>query len=134
MHLTVWPDLLIGYSHLMCLISCRQQLIDRKGIVLRFLSLISFRKVPIAVFQVFTIPTTCLRPWKKLIHQELLIGANNCLINEFADRDMDLLELSAYGNVRRGQDSGGCAIQWCSYPTKLLVINLRINKGKEYKE
>ncbi|KAK2987845.1 hypothetical protein RJ640_010627, partial [Escallonia rubra] len=26
-------------------------------------------------------------------------------------RDMDLLELSAYGNVRRGQDSGGCSIQ-----------------------
>ncbi|GMY15612.1 HNH endonuclease [Fagus crenata] len=26
-------------------------------------------------------------------------------------RDMDLFELSAYGNVRRGQDSGGCRIQ-----------------------
>lgn len=26
-------------------------------------------------------------------------------------RDMDLLELSAYGNVRRGPDSGGCNIQ-----------------------
>ncbi|XP_015689779.2 uncharacterized protein LOC102699489 [Oryza brachyantha] len=26
-------------------------------------------------------------------------------------RDMDLLELSAYGNVRRGPDSGGCRIQ-----------------------
>ncbi|KAK9277916.1 hypothetical protein L1049_027473 [Liquidambar formosana] len=26
-------------------------------------------------------------------------------------RDMDLLELSAFGNVRRGQDSGGCRIQ-----------------------
>uniref|UniRef100_A0A5B7AZD5 HNH nuclease domain-containing protein n=1 Tax=Davidia involucrata TaxID=16924 RepID=A0A5B7AZD5_DAVIN len=26
-------------------------------------------------------------------------------------RDMDLLELSAYGNVRRAQDSGGCRIQ-----------------------
>ncbi|XP_059641106.1 uncharacterized protein LOC132283197 isoform X2 [Cornus florida] len=26
-------------------------------------------------------------------------------------RDMDLLELSAYGNVRRGADSGGCSIQ-----------------------
>ncbi|KAL3845943.1 hypothetical protein ACJIZ3_003346 [Penstemon smallii] len=26
-------------------------------------------------------------------------------------RDMDLLELSAYGNVRRAQDSGGCKIQ-----------------------
>ncbi|KAM7471417.1 hypothetical protein LguiA_009600 [Lonicera macranthoides] len=26
-------------------------------------------------------------------------------------RNMDLLELSAYGNVRRGQDSGGCNIQ-----------------------
>ncbi|OVA08984.1 HNH endonuclease [Macleaya cordata] len=28
-----------------------------------------------------------------------------------AGREMDLLELSAYGNVRRGQDSGGCRIQ-----------------------
>ncbi|KAI3761316.1 hypothetical protein L1987_51728 [Smallanthus sonchifolius] len=26
-------------------------------------------------------------------------------------RDMDLLELAAYGNVRRGQDSGGCNMQ-----------------------
>lgn len=26
-------------------------------------------------------------------------------------RDMDLLELSAYGNVRRAPDSGGCNIQ-----------------------
>ncbi|KAK3150602.1 hypothetical protein QOZ80_3AG0235330 [Eleusine coracana subsp. coracana] len=26
-------------------------------------------------------------------------------------RDMDLVELSAYGNVRRGPDSGGCKIQ-----------------------
>uniref|UniRef100_A0A803L987 HNH endonuclease n=1 Tax=Chenopodium quinoa TaxID=63459 RepID=A0A803L987_CHEQI len=26
-------------------------------------------------------------------------------------RDMDLLELSAFGNVRRGEDSGGCRIQ-----------------------
>nr|XP_043614674.1 uncharacterized protein LOC122586749 [Erigeron canadensis] len=26
-------------------------------------------------------------------------------------RDMDLLELSAYGNVRRGQGSGGCIMQ-----------------------
>uniref|UniRef100_A0A3Q7JAZ6 Uncharacterized protein n=1 Tax=Solanum lycopersicum TaxID=4081 RepID=A0A3Q7JAZ6_SOLLC len=26
-------------------------------------------------------------------------------------RDMDLLELSAYGDVRRGEDSGGCKIQ-----------------------
>ncbi|XP_076911875.1 uncharacterized protein LOC143569985 [Bidens hawaiensis] len=26
-------------------------------------------------------------------------------------RDMDLLELAAYGNVRRGQDSGGCILQ-----------------------
>ena len=28
-----------------------------------------------------------------------------------AGRDMDLFELSAYGNVRHGQDSGGCRIQ-----------------------
>ncbi|XP_028555006.1 uncharacterized protein LOC114580718 [Dendrobium catenatum] len=26
-------------------------------------------------------------------------------------RDLDLVELSAYGNVRRAQDSGGCNIQ-----------------------
>ncbi|ERM94522.1 uncharacterized protein LOC18422469 [Amborella trichopoda] len=26
-------------------------------------------------------------------------------------RDMDVIELSSYGNVRRGQDSGGCNIQ-----------------------
>ncbi|KAI3777554.1 hypothetical protein L1987_47354 [Smallanthus sonchifolius] len=26
-------------------------------------------------------------------------------------RDMDLLELAAYGNVRRGQDPGGCSMQ-----------------------
>ncbi|KAL8091510.1 hypothetical protein AgCh_033943 [Apium graveolens] len=30
---------------------------------------------------------------------------------QVSGRDMDLLELSAYGNVRRGQDDGGCRIQ-----------------------
>ncbi|KAG6412874.1 hypothetical protein SASPL_125567 [Salvia splendens] len=28
-----------------------------------------------------------------------------------SNRDMDFLELSSYGNIRRGQDSGGCKIQ-----------------------
>ncbi|KAL7234529.1 hypothetical protein ACSBR1_018025 [Camellia fascicularis] len=34
-----------------------------------------------------------------------------CSYCRISGRDMDLLELSAYGNVRRGQDSGGCNIQ-----------------------
>ncbi|KAE8124020.1 hypothetical protein FH972_018932 [Carpinus fangiana] len=39
---------------------------------------------------------------------ELIQKSSYCRV---AGRDMDLLELSAYGNVRRGQDSGGCRIQ-----------------------
>nr|KYP55549.1 hypothetical protein KK1_001761 [Cajanus cajan] len=39
---------------------------------------------------------------------ELIQKSSYCRVS---DRDMDLLELSAYGNVRRGQDSGGCRIQ-----------------------
>lgn len=42
---------------------------------------------------------------------ELLIENSEWVIQLIAGRDMDLLELSAYGNVRRGQDSGGCRIQ-----------------------
>ncbi|KHN18559.1 hypothetical protein glysoja_006972 [Glycine soja] len=39
---------------------------------------------------------------------ELIQKSSYCRVS---DRDMDLLELSAYGNVRRGPDSGGCRIQ-----------------------
>ncbi|KAK7347289.1 hypothetical protein VNO80_21817 [Phaseolus coccineus] len=39
---------------------------------------------------------------------ELIQRSSYCRVS---DRDMDLLELSAYGNVRRGPDSGGCRIQ-----------------------
>ncbi|TQD79189.1 hypothetical protein C1H46_035230 [Malus baccata] len=39
---------------------------------------------------------------------ELIQKSSYCWVS---GRDMDLLELSAYGNVRRGQDSGGCRIQ-----------------------
>lgn len=39
---------------------------------------------------------------------ELIRRSSYCKVS---GRDMDLLELSAYGNVRRGQDSGGCSIQ-----------------------
>ncbi|KAM1322787.1 hypothetical protein PS2_015298 [Malus domestica] len=39
---------------------------------------------------------------------ELIQKSSYCRVS---GSDMDLLELSAYGNVRRGQDSGGCRIQ-----------------------
>ncbi|KAJ8539196.1 hypothetical protein K7X08_013448 [Anisodus acutangulus] len=39
---------------------------------------------------------------------ELIQRSSYCRVS---GRDMDLLELSAYGNVRHGQDSGGCQIQ-----------------------
>ncbi|KAI4335986.1 hypothetical protein L6164_014568 [Bauhinia variegata] len=39
---------------------------------------------------------------------ELIQKSSYCRVS---GRDMDLLELSAYGNVRRGPDSGGCRIQ-----------------------
>ncbi|XP_009780509.2 uncharacterized protein [Nicotiana sylvestris] len=39
---------------------------------------------------------------------ELIKRSSYCRVS---GRDMDLLELSAYGNVRHGQDSGGCKIQ-----------------------
>ncbi|KAF7850541.1 hypothetical protein BT93_L5293 [Corymbia citriodora subsp. variegata] len=39
---------------------------------------------------------------------DLIRRSSYCRVS---DRDMDLLELSAYGNVRRDQDSGGCRIQ-----------------------
>ncbi|XP_044484121.1 uncharacterized protein LOC123210029 [Mangifera indica] len=44
----------------------------------------------------------------ELSRAELIQKSSYCRV---AGRDMDLLELSAYGNVRRGQDSGGCRIQ-----------------------
>ncbi|RYR75559.1 hypothetical protein Ahy_A01g000109 [Arachis hypogaea] len=39
---------------------------------------------------------------------ELIQKSSYCRVS---GRDMDLLELSAYGNVRRGPESGGCRIQ-----------------------
>ncbi|XP_042000433.1 uncharacterized protein LOC121749847 [Salvia splendens] len=39
---------------------------------------------------------------------ELIRKSAYCRVS---DRDMDFLELSSYGNIRRGQDSGGCKIQ-----------------------
>lgn len=39
---------------------------------------------------------------------DLIQKSSYCRVS---DRDMDLLELSAFGNVRRGQDTGGCRIQ-----------------------
>ncbi|KAL5544497.1 hypothetical protein UlMin_008281 [Ulmus minor] len=44
----------------------------------------------------------------ELSRAELIQKSSYCRVS---GRDMDLLELSAYGNVRRGQDSGGCRIQ-----------------------
>ncbi|KAK7265806.1 hypothetical protein RJT34_33429 [Clitoria ternatea] len=44
----------------------------------------------------------------ELSKAELIQKSSYCRVS---DRDMDLLELSAYGNVRRGPDSGGCRIQ-----------------------
>ncbi|KAI6675667.1 hypothetical protein NL676_003573 [Syzygium grande] len=39
---------------------------------------------------------------------DLIRRSSYCRVS---DRDLDLLELSAYGNVRRDQDSGGCRVQ-----------------------
>ncbi|XP_047969065.1 uncharacterized protein LOC125212836 [Salvia hispanica] len=39
---------------------------------------------------------------------ELIQRSATCRVS---GREMDFLELSSYGNVRRGQDSGGCKIQ-----------------------
>ncbi|KAB1216724.1 hypothetical protein CJ030_MR4G003851 [Morella rubra] len=39
---------------------------------------------------------------------DLIQKSSYCRVS---DRDMDLLELSAYGNARRAQDTGGCRIQ-----------------------
>ncbi|KAL1531731.1 hypothetical protein AAHA92_31838 [Salvia divinorum] len=39
---------------------------------------------------------------------ELIQKSATCRVS---GREMDFLELSSYGNVRRGQDSGGCKIQ-----------------------
>ncbi|XP_009587739.1 uncharacterized protein [Nicotiana tomentosiformis] len=48
---------------------------------------------------------------------ELIQRSSYCRVS---GRDMDLLELSAYGNVRHGQDSGGCKIQ-CSHWVAVVV-------------
>ncbi|CAI8610052.1 unnamed protein product [Vicia faba] len=39
---------------------------------------------------------------------DLIQKSSYCRVS---DRDMDMMELSAFGNVRRGQDTGGCRIQ-----------------------
>ncbi|GAV70144.1 HNH domain-containing protein [Cephalotus follicularis] len=44
----------------------------------------------------------------ELSRTDLMERSSYCRLS---DRDLDLLELSAYGNVRRAQDSGGCRIQ-----------------------
>ncbi|KAJ0987430.1 hypothetical protein J5N97_005786 [Dioscorea zingiberensis] len=44
----------------------------------------------------------------EITRAELIQKSAYCRVS---GRDMDLLELSAYGNVRRGQDTGGCTIQ-----------------------
>ncbi|KAJ4712942.1 HNH endonuclease [Melia azedarach] len=44
----------------------------------------------------------------ELSRADLIQKSSYCRVS---GRDMDLLEVSAYGNVRRGQDTGGCRIQ-----------------------
>ncbi|KAM7267025.1 hypothetical protein ACFE04_009191 [Oxalis oulophora] len=44
----------------------------------------------------------------ELSRADLIRRSSYCRV---ADRDMDLIELSAYGNVRRAEDAGGCRIQ-----------------------
>ncbi|XP_073144380.1 uncharacterized protein [Henckelia pumila] len=44
----------------------------------------------------------------ELSKTELIQKSAYCRVS---GRDMDLVELAAYGNVRHGQDSGGCKIQ-----------------------
>ncbi|KAJ8772955.1 hypothetical protein K2173_028132 [Erythroxylum novogranatense] len=44
----------------------------------------------------------------ELSRAELIQRSSYCRVS---GRDMDLIELSAYGNVRRAEDSGGCRIQ-----------------------
>ncbi|XP_057479659.1 uncharacterized protein LOC130766938 isoform X2 [Actinidia eriantha] len=44
----------------------------------------------------------------EISREELIQRCSYCRVS---GRDMDLLELSAYGNVRRGPDTGGCNIQ-----------------------
>ncbi|KAJ4841035.1 hypothetical protein Tsubulata_009371 [Turnera subulata] len=44
----------------------------------------------------------------ELSKAELVQKSSYCRVS---GRDMDLLEMTAYGNVRRGPDSGGCRIQ-----------------------
>lgn len=89
----------------------RQLLIDQREIGLRCQELSSFRKVLIAGLQVQPSPKDTIGVSKLMGLLELLIENSEWIIQLIAGRDMDLLELSAYGNVRRGQDSGGCRIQ-----------------------
>ncbi|KAF5957648.1 hypothetical protein HYC85_004873 [Camellia sinensis] len=93
----------------------RQQLIDQREIELRYQKPMLFRKVHTAGFQAFAglvIPSMVdENDLGALLIGESIIMASGLFLNSSAGRDMDLLELSAYGNVRRGQDSKGCKIQ-----------------------
>uniref|UniRef100_M1CM25 Uncharacterized protein n=1 Tax=Solanum tuberosum TaxID=4113 RepID=M1CM25_SOLTU len=88
--------------------SCRRQLIDRRGIELIYQKLNSFKEVRIVGFQVRRIQS-CVQVFGSLVYE--IICDNINVLKLYPGRDMDLLELSAYGNVRHGQDSGGCKIQ-----------------------
>ncbi|CAL5327110.1 unnamed protein product [Camellia sinensis] len=92
-----------------------QQLIDQREIELRYQKPMLFRKVHTAGFQAFAglvIPSMVdENDLGALLIGESIIMASGLFLNSSAGRDMDLLELSAYGNVRRGQDSKGCKIQ-----------------------
>lgn len=54
----------------------------------------------------------CNLLFKSLALKFVVIYDNINLLKLYPGRDMDLLELSAYSDVRRGEDSGGCKIQW----------------------
>ncbi|KAG9154756.1 hypothetical protein Leryth_014242 [Lithospermum erythrorhizon] len=59
----------------------------------------------------------------ELTKAELIEKSSYCRVS---GRDMDMLELSAFGNVRRGQDSGGCNIQYIFY--RSLELKLILNE------
>lgn len=56
----------------------------------------------------------------ELSRAELIRRSSYCRVS---GRDMDFVELSAYGNVRREQESGGCRIQWpLSYHNFIICV------------
>ncbi|CAL5374632.1 unnamed protein product [Camellia sinensis] len=109
------PVVLRGKAHWKTVKFYRQQLIDQREIELRYQKPMLFRKVHTAGFQAFAglvIPSMVdENDLVALLIGESIIMASGLFLNSSAGRDMDLLELSAYGNVRRGQDSKGCKIQ-----------------------